>query len=289
MAKIRSLAEKQKRNTKNYEHRFFHLRYFCSYKTIFMKVLLSPAKNISTDNIPAGTIHTHSTYLKEAGQLVSKLKKMKEKKLAEMMHISMDLATLNVQRYKNWEEPIELKGDVVPAVYAFNGEVYKGLDARSLKPEELDQLQGSVRILSGLYGIMKPLDLMFPYRLEMGTKWQISPKHKNLYHFWGSKLSSALNAEMEKDEVIINLASSEYFKAIDQKKLKAKVITPVFKEFKNGQYSVVMMYAKHARGAMARHIVQNLIQDPEQLKLYNVDGYMFDVNQSTEKEWVFTR
>jgi len=133
------------------------------------------------------------------------------------------------------------------------------------------------------------MDLIFPYRLEMGTKWSITPNQKNLYQFWGKKLSLFLSNEMEKGEVIINLASNEYFKAIDRKVLKNNVITPVFKEFKNGEYKIVMMYAKHARGAMARYIVTNKIESAEELKLYSVDGYFFDVNQSSESEWVFVR
>lgn len=205
------------------------------------------------------------------------------------MHISRDLAELNKERYANWTIPIERTETVVPAAFAFNGEVYRGLDIQSLSDEELIKAQSMIRILSGMYGILKPLDLMFPYRLEMGTKWQITSKQKNLYQFWGSKLSKFLNAEMEKDEVLVNLASSEYFKAIDRKVLKAKVVTPVFKEFKNGEYKIVMMYAKHARGAMARYIVQHNIESIEDLKLYTVDGYSFDINQSNDDEWVFTR
>jgi cytoplasmic iron level regulating protein YaaA (DUF328/UPF0246 family) len=251
-----------------------------------MKVLLSPAKSIDTSSIPNVKDSSVSSFLKESEQLVNKLKKFSVKKLESTMHISRDLAELNVERFSNWTLPLERTETIVPAAFAFNGEVYRGLDIQSLSEEELKNVQSTIRILSGMYGILKPLDLMYPYRLEMGTKWQITPKQKNLYQFWGSKLSKFLNAEMEKDEVLVNLASSEYFKAIDR---KAKVITPVFKEFKNGEYKIVMMYAKHARGAMARYIVQNSITKADDLKLYTVDGYSFDVNQSTEEEWVFTR
>lgn len=254
-----------------------------------MKVLLSPAKSIDTSSIPDVKDASVSSFLKESEQLVNKLKKFSVKKLESTMHISRDLAELNVERFLNWTLPLERTETIVPAAFAFNGEVYRGLDIQSLSDEELAKAQSMIRILSGMYGILKPLDLMYPYRLEMGTKWQITPKQKNLYQFWGSKLSKFLNAEMEKDEVLVNLASSEYFKAIDKKTIKAKVITPVFKEFKNGEYKIVMMYAKHARGAMARYIVQNVITKADDLKLYTVDGYSFDVNQSTEEEWVFTR
>jgi cytoplasmic iron level regulating protein YaaA (DUF328/UPF0246 family) len=254
-----------------------------------MKVLLSPAKSIDIAAIPDVKDTTVGSFLKESEQLVNKLKKFSVKKLEAMMHISRDLAELNKERYSSWTIPLERTETIVPAAFAFNGEVYRGLEIQSLTDEELARAQSVIRILSGMYGILKPLDLMYPYRLEMGTKWQITPKQKNLYQFWGTKLSKFLNSETEKDEMIINLASSEYFKAIDRKTLKSKVITPVFKEFKNGEYKIVMMYAKHARGAMARYIVQNNIMNAEDLKLYTVDGYSFDVNQSTEEEWVFTR
>jgi uncharacterized protein len=254
-----------------------------------MKILLSPAKSIDTKDIPSFTDFSVPHFLKETSSLVSKLKKMKAKKLADMMHVSMDLAELNEMRYKNWQDPLIQTEEIVPCVMAFSGEVYRGFDARSLNIEELRIANDKIRILSGLYGILKPMDLMYPYRLEMGTKWEISPKIKNLYQFWGKKPAQFLNAEMEKDEVVLNLASTEYSKVIDKKTLKARVVTPIFKEFKNGEYKVVMMYAKHARGAMARYCIKNNISDPEQLKLYNVDGYHFDVNQSDENEWVFVR
>jgi len=254
-----------------------------------MKVLLSPAKSIDTNSIPDIKGTTVGSFLKESEQLVNKLKKFSVKKLESTMHISRDLAELNKERYSSWTIPLERTEMTVPAAFAFNGEVYRGLEIQTFSDEELVKAQSVIRILSGMYGILKPLDLMYPYRLEMGTKWQITPKQKNLYQFWGSKLSKYLNSETEKDEMIVNLASSEYFKAIDRKTLKSKVVTPVFKEFKNGEYKIVMMYAKHARGAMARYIVQNNITNVEDLKLYAVDGYSFDVNQSTEEEWVFTR
>jgi cytoplasmic iron level regulating protein YaaA (DUF328/UPF0246 family) len=254
-----------------------------------MKILVSPAKSIDTSKTPTVEHFTIPIYLSETNKLVSKLKRIKAKKLADMMHISADLAELNEVRYRNWQDPISLTDDIIPCVFAFNGEVYKGLDAFTLTNDELNRAQDQLRILSGLYGILKPLDLMYPYRLEMGTKWEVSPKVKNLYHFWGKKLAQQLNSEMEKDEIIINLASTEYFKAVDRKSLKHKVITPVFKEFKNGEYKIVMMYAKHARGAMARYIIQKNISEPDELKLYSIDGYQFDVNQSSESEWVFVR
>jgi cytoplasmic iron level regulating protein YaaA (DUF328/UPF0246 family) len=207
------------------------------------------------------------------------------------MHLSTDLADLNYNRYQNWVRP-EVESEVaIPALFAFTGEVYRGIDVETLHATEIQAAQDQLRILSGLYGMLKPLDLMYPYRLEMGTKLKITNKTTNLYQYWGTKIAQKLNEELatETNPVLVNLASNEYFKAIDQKTLKAKVITPVFKEFKNGKYSIVMMYAKHARGAMARYIIQQNIQDVEALKTYTVDGYSFDVNQSTDVEWVFTR
>ena len=254
-----------------------------------MKVLISPAKTIDIKELDKSFDYSVANFLLESSQLVKKLKKFSVKKIEALMHVSTDLAQINHTRFQNWSEPIELNSDVSPAIFAFNGEVYKGFDAKSLTEEQLESAQNKVRILSGLYGVLKPLDLLYPYRLEMGTKWSITPNQKNLYQFWGKKLSLFLNDEMGKGEVIINLASSEYFKAIDKKHLKNAVITPVFKEFKNGDYKIVMMYAKHARGAMARYIVTNKIESAEELKLYNVDGYSFDVNQSTENEWVYVR
>jgi len=254
-----------------------------------MKVLISPAKTIDIKELDKSFDYSVANFLTESSQLVKKLKKFSVKKIEALMHVSTDLAQINYTRFQNWSEPIEINSAVSPAIFAFNGEVYKGFDAQSLTEEQLESAQNKVRILSGLYGILKPLDLLFPYRLEMGTKWSITPNHKNLYQFWGKKLSLFLNNEMEKGEVIINLASNEYFKAIDQKQLKHAIITPVFKEFKNGEYKIVMMYAKHARGAMARYIVTNKIESAEELKLYNVDGYSFDANQSSENEWVYTR
>jgi cytoplasmic iron level regulating protein YaaA (DUF328/UPF0246 family) len=228
-------------------------------------------------------------FLKETESLVVKMKKFSSKKIGTMMHLSKDLSDLNYNRYQNWESPVAVSDSVFPAISAFNGEVYKGFDVHSLSEGEINLAQDNLRILSGLYGILKPMDLIYPYRLEMGTKWQITPKTKNLYAFWGTKIANSLKQEMEKEEVLINLASTEYFKAVDLKVLNRRVITPHFKDFTNGQLKIVMMYAKHQRGAMARYIIKNKITNPEELKVYNVDGYSFDVNNSTENDWVFTR
>lgn len=254
-----------------------------------MKVLISPAKSIDVKNPYTISNYTVPVFLKETNQLITKLKKLSAKKISTMMDISKDLAEINYNRFQNWNEPLNPDEQIIPAIFAFNGEVYKGFDARSMSEDNLLLAQKEIRILSGLYGILKPLDLLYPYRLEMGTKWEITPKSKSLYQFWGKKLAVFLNNEMEKGEALINLASIEYSKAVDRKVLKARMITPIFKEFKNGEYKTIMIFAKHARGEMARYIVVNRIENPEELKLYTVGGYSYDENQSIENEWVFIR
>ncbi len=254
-----------------------------------MKIVISPAKSIDYKKIENSNLSSIPFFLKDTESLVTKMKKFSSKKIAEMMHLSKDLSDLNYNRYQNWESPVVESSTIFPAISAFNGEVYKGFDVHTLSKGEIENSQNNLRILSGLYGILKPMDLIYPYRLEMGTKWKITPKINNLYSFWGTKIAESLNKEMTEGEVLINLASTEYFKAVDLKILKARVITPHFKDFKNGQLKIVMMYAKHQRGAMARYIIKNKMTNPEELKVYTVDGYSFDVNSSTDNDWVFTR
>lgn len=254
-----------------------------------MKILLSPAKSIDTSraiNCPTTTV---PSFLEETDYLVNKLKKFSAKQFEKLMHVSKEIGELNFERYQSWERPEKMTDNVRPVISSFTGEVYRGLDAASFSDEDFYFAQENLRILSGLYGILKPLDLMYPYRLEMGTKWKVTPVKSNLYKFWGDKLSGFLNEEMKGEEEVINLASTEYFKAIDKKVLRATVITPIFKEFKNGEYKVVMTYAKNARGVMTRFIIKNKISNPEEIKLFNENGYSFDVNQSTDTDWVFTR
>ena len=234
------------------------------------------------------TLTSSPVFLSEAESLIGKLKKLSSKKIGEMMHLSEDLSDLNHQRYQEWTISTELNGNNIQVSAGFDGEVYRGLDTPSMNAKELEIAQDKVRILSGVYGVLKPLDVIYPYRLEMGTKWAVTPAKKNLYQFWGSKIAEQLNTENE-TRITINLASTEYFKAVDKKTLKGRVITPTFKELKNGDYKVIMVFAKRARGSMARYIVQNNISDPEQIKLFDTDGYSFDVNQSTEDDWVFVR
>ena len=253
-----------------------------------MKILLSPAKNL---NDQSTLTHESSIpiFEKEAYQLVKDLKKIKKVGLQELMDISLDLATQNVQRFKQWKKASLQPENAFPAVEVFDGEVYRALSVTTLESKNLARLNKDLRILSGLYGIVKPFDLIYPYRLEMGTKFSPKEGQKNLYDFWGDKVTKALKKELDKDEVIVNLASSEYFKVIRRELLKNRIITPVFKEFKNGQFTTVMMYAKHARGAMTRYLIEHPIADIEELKLYDVDGYQYNDLQSTQDEWVFIR
>ena len=252
-----------------------------------MKILLSPAKSLDYKSTIESPFVSNFAFQKESKQLVKQLQKLNSKKIQDLMHISLDLADLNVDRFKKWGISTEITQNNQPCAYIFNGEAYKGLSFSSFNEAEIERAQDQLRILSGLYGILKPLDLIAPYRLEMGTKLKVNEKTLNLYRFWGDKITKHL--EKEEKELIVNLASNEYSKVIQFDQLTAKTITPVFKEFKNGTYKIVMMYAKHARGQMANYILKNNIQHSEELKNYDLDGYRFDENQSTDKEWVFTR
>jgi cytoplasmic iron level regulating protein YaaA (DUF328/UPF0246 family) len=254
-----------------------------------MKILISPAKSIDIQKLKADVEPTTAIFLSESESLIKKLQKFSSTKIAEMMHVSTPIADLNYERFQTWENPVVENEMVKPAISCFTGEVYRGLDAKTLDTKQMEKTQNDLRILSGLYGVLKPMDLMFPYRLEMGTKWAVTPKMKNLYQFWGKKLSQSLNDEMMEGEELINLASIEYFKAVDLKVLKAKVVTPVFKELKNGEYKVVMTYAKNARGRMTRYLIENNIEQAEEMKGFNWDGYLFHESLSSENEWVFTR
>lgn len=252
-----------------------------------MKIVLSPAKSLDFETTTTTQQYSEGIFLSDAEKLSNVLKKKSPKKLAELMNISLKLGELNWQRNQNWQLPFNLK-NARQAVYAFKGDVYIGLDAYTIPPEKITQLQNKVRILSGQYGLLKPLDLIQPYRLEMGTKLKIRRKN-NLYEYWGTKITDALNEELLEDELFINLASAEYFKVIKPKLLKVPVITPVFKDYKNGQLKMIGFFAKKARGLMVRYIIDNNIETIEGLKKFNYEGYAFDANLSTKKELVFTR
>jgi cytoplasmic iron level regulating protein YaaA (DUF328/UPF0246 family) len=228
-------------------------------------------------------------FLKETEILIRKLRQLSVGDLMTLMRVSNEIAHLNRERFSGWKKPHTLTEYSQPCSFIFTGEVYRALNIKSFSNEELIKAQEQLVILSGLYGVLKPLDLIFPYRLEMGTKWAPDNKNKNLYDFWSAKVTSYFVETLSSDEIIVNLASTEYSKVLDWKKINNQIITPVFKEFKNGEYKVIMMYAKHARGAMARHIIKNKIHETEDLKSYSVDGYSFDDKLSSEKQWVYIR
>lgn len=251
-----------------------------------MKIVISPAKTLEFNKpVPIRT-YSECAFLKKSAQLNKVLKKRSPKKLMELMDISEKLSELNYQRNQDWQLPFSLE-NARQAVFAFSGDVYDGLDAYTLDQDKFENLQNKVRILSGLYGILKPLDLMQPYRLEMGTALKVN-KHNNLYEFWGDSLTKALKAELN-GEILLNLASQEYFKAIKPKLLKSSVITPEFKDFHNGELKMISFFAKKARGSMVRYIIDNQIDAVDDVRGFDREGYAFDKNLSTEKKWVFTR
>ncbi|WP_179315640.1 peroxide stress protein YaaA [Winogradskyella undariae] len=252
-----------------------------------MKLVLSPAKSLDYETKLPTTKTTEGQFLKEADQLNKVLKKKSAKDLSELMHISDNLGQLNFERNQEWELPFT-QDNARPAIYAFSGDVYRGIDAYTIDTKKLDKVEDTVRILSGLYGILKPLDLVQPYRLEMGTKLPVG-KNKNLYEFWQKKVTKALNEELEDDELFINLASNEYFKAVDTKALKVPVVNIVFKEFKNDKYKIVAFYAKLARGLMTRYIIDTDAKTVDDIKAFNYENYGFSDALSSENELVFTR
>lgn len=253
-----------------------------------MKIVISPAKSLNFDrNIPIKN-HTQPIFQQEMATINSELKKLSPTQLADLMHISEKLADLNWQRNQTFSLPFSTE-NAKQAAYVFDGDVYDGLDIHSLDNKEVGRLQNSLRILSGQYGLLKPLDLIQPYRLEMGTKISIG-KSKDLYDFWKEKITETLNSELSENELFINLASNEYFKAIDTKKLKATVITPIFKDWKDDQLKIISFYAKKARGLMVRYIIKNDIQTFDDLKGFDYEGYSFSEKHSAKKnELVFIR
>lgn len=254
-----------------------------------MIVVISPAKSLHNHcPIPFETF-SQLDFLPEAEKVVSVLKKKKPAQLAHLMDISAKLAELNHQRFQAWSLPFTPENSW-PAVLMFNGDVYHSLKAETFSVSEFETAQKQLRILSGVYGLLKPLDLIQPYRLEMGTNVSIAGK-KNLYDFWKAKITAKLNQEFSETgkKVLVNLASNEYFSAIDTKKLKARIITPSFKEHKNGQFQMVSFFAKRARGLMSRFIIQNNISDPEEMKAFDLEGYFFNNGLSKGDNWVFTR
>ncbi|GAB3369838.1 peroxide stress protein YaaA [Spongiibacter taiwanensis] len=253
-----------------------------------MLVVISPAKTLDFDTPPHIDQHTQPDFLKQSRQLIGELQQLNPEQISSLMSISGKLGELNHQRFMNWKTPFK-PTNAKPAALAFRGDVYTGLDADSLTEDDFAFAQDHLRILSGLYGLLRPLDLIQPYRLEMGTRFQ-NTGGDNLYQFWGDRLTQALNKQLkEAGPVLINLASKEYFSAVQPGKLNADVITPVFKDCKNGKYKIISFYAKKARGLMSAYIIKHRLTDPEGLKAFDSEGYYFSPEQSTAREWVFLR
>jgi len=252
-----------------------------------MKLVISPAKSLDFETQLPTERASQPIFLKESERLNKILKKKSAKGLSKLMSISDALGQLNYERNQEWQLPFT-KENSRQAIYAFNGDVYRGLNAYTIAEDKLDTLQNTVRILSGLYGVLKPLDLMQPYRLEMGTKLPIG-KNKNLYEFWKKNITQALNEELEEDELFLNLASNEYFKAIDTKALKVPVIDVDFKDLSKGEYKTIGIFAKLARGLMTRYILDTNAKTIEDIKGFNYEGYGFSETMSKENKLVFTR
>lgn len=256
-----------------------------------MIAILSPAKNLDYNSSVGIKTFTTPIFLDKSAQLIKGLQKLSPKKIGELMSISSKLAELNYQRYQDWKQEVEAPNESArQAIFAFNGEVYNGFDAHSLKIKDIEFAQDKVFILSGMYGVLRPLDLIQPYRLEMGTSFGIG-KAKNLYQFWDNHVSDFIIKQLDnhKEKVLINLASTEYSKVVDLKNFPYPVITCHFKEEKNGEFKTIMIYAKKARGLMARYIVENRIEKSEKLKAFNLEGYLFNDELSDDKNWYFTR
>lgn len=253
-----------------------------------MLVLLSPAKNLNFDPAPISNETTLPRLDEDRTQLVKRTKKLTRADLRRLMKISENLADLNYTRFQAMAAGLP-ENEAKPAALAFNGDVYRGLDANTLSEDDLSWAQSHLRILSGLYGVLRPLDKIHPYRLEMGTRLD-TKRGASLYDFWGSRISSLLNEDAATaDDFVINLASNEYFKAVDRKALKPKVIDIAFKEEKDGKAKVISFYAKYARGLMARWIIENRVDTPDAIKSFSEDGYKFDAEASKSASFVFTR
>lgn len=253
-----------------------------------MITVISPAKTLDFEPIPTQSF-TLPRLPQYTNRLIRELKKKKVTDLQELMSISEQLATLNVGRFRSFEKEFTLENSKV-SIHAFKGDVYTGLEADRLDEQGIDFAQSHLRILSGLYGLLRPLDLMQPYRLEMGTKLSYKT-HNNLYQFWGDEIVKLMNKDLQEqgDDLLINLASNEYFKSIDRKKLKAKVINIDFLDLKNEKYKIISFFAKKARGKMAKFIIDNRINTVTPLLAYDIDGYYYDAHQSTNDHLIFKR
>ena len=254
-----------------------------------MLMVVSPAKSLDFETPAQTRKSTEPRFLADSKKLVSDLQKLRPEEFSELMNISEALGELNFARYANWQLPFDLN-NAKQAIFAFKGDVYIGLEAEQFSGHDLNYAQKHLRILSGLYGILRPLDLMQPYRLEMGSRFR-NKNGKSLYDVWGDKLTDSLNTELaeQKSKVLVNLASKEYFGSLKTDKLDAKVISPVFKDYSNGKYKILSFFAKKARGSMAAYIIKNRIDSPTRLKEFDVDGYRYSEEDSTPSTPVFLR
>ncbi len=254
-----------------------------------MLMVISPAKTLDFESPAVTEKQTLPDFLSDSQLLIKELRGLAPQDISDLMHISDKLGVLNYDRFQSWKKPFP-KNKAKQAVLAFKGDVYTGLEAETFSAKEFNFAQKHLRILSGLYGLLRPLDHILPYRLEMGTKFK-NQRGKNLYEFWGDKITHAIESAMAdvKSQTLVNLASNEYFKAVHTAKLNARVVTPVFKDQKNGEYKIISFYAKKARGMMAAWIIRQQIEDVEALKSFDVAGYRFDPDRSKNDEWVFIR
>ena len=254
-----------------------------------MLALISPAKTLDYETALPSDEYTQPRLLEHSQELIDVARKLSATEIANLMSVSEKIATLNVERFRDWQAEFDL-ANARQAMFAFKGDVYTGLDAYSLSVAEIEFAQQHLRMLSGLYGLLRPLDLMMPYRLEMGTKLQ-NARGENLYRFWGDIITNLINQDLKHNQsaLLVNLASDEYYKSVQEAKIQAEIIKPVFLDQKNGKYKVISFYAKKARGLMARFIIENKLERAEDLKAFNSEGYYFDADSSLKGELVFKR
>ncbi|MET0265961.1 MAG: peroxide stress protein YaaA [Duganella sp.] len=252
-----------------------------------MLIVLSPAKSLDLETPPTTSLSSQPDFLDQSALLIERLREFSPAQIGELMDLSDKLSALNVARYASWTRDTR---EGRQAVMAFNGDVYAGLDAYTLTARQIDYAQAHIRILSGLYGLLRPLDLIHPHRLEMGTRLN-TVRGKNLYDFWGDTQTAALNALAQEQgaQALVNLASEEYFKSVKPRQLTVPVITPQFEDWKGGKYKIISFYAKRARGLMARYATEKGLKDPEKLKKFDVDGYAFNAQDSSATSWIFRR
>ena len=252
-----------------------------------MLIIVSPAKKLDFEAPAPITDYTTPDFLDTSKKLIKDLKKLDASEISKLMKISPALGELNFSRFQSFKTPLSLN-NAKQAAFAFKGDTYKGLDIESFTPKEINYSQEHFRILSGLYGLLRPLDLILPYRLEMGTKFSTGTS-KNLYSLWKETLTNKINTDLKKEKILINLASKEYFQALDFSKINGDIITPIFKEKKNGVYKIISFNAKRARGMMSQYIIKNEIKEIKDLKKFNMDRYFFNEKMSSTNELVFVR